>query len=143
LNLDIGREYVTMLEDGVLSASYPSEWSEPEEEAVLLAPAYTFLMMNRPVSVQVLLDIGSSGWYERLAQPLTHPYVLSRHWESGRQWQDADEASANEESLRRLASGLLHRCRERVIIGIAEYGESGLEQRGGMLSAFQEVLAGS
>ena len=44
-------------------------------------------MMNRPVTVQFWLDVGSSGWYERLDQPLTHPQVLSREMA---RWQTMD-----------------------------------------------------
>ena len=136
----LGKEYIQMLQDGVIAASYLEGWQSDEKEAVLVAPAHTFLMMNRPVTVQFWLDIGSSGWYERLSQPLTHPYVLSRGWESGRMWSDADEVQASKESLARLISGLLHRCRERVDICLSELGESGFEQRGELLRAFQKVL---
>jgi len=137
---DIGREYIAMLNDGVIAAQYLESWQTEDEDAVLVAPAYTFLMMNRPVTVQFWLDAGSSGWYERLAQPITHPYVLARGWEPGRMWTDADEVEQSKESLARLTSGLLHRCRERVYLGMSELGESGFEQRGDLLKAFQKVL---
>jgi len=136
----LGKEYIAMLQDGVIAASYVEAWKQQNEEAVLVAPAHTFLMMNRPVSVQFWLDPGSSGWYERLAQPLTHPYVLSRGWPSGQVWSDADEVRASQEAMSRLIGGLLRRCRERVHLGLAELGESGFEQRGDLLRAFQKVL---
>ncbi|MGB7873123.1 MAG: hypothetical protein WBL25_01980 [Anaerolineales bacterium] len=139
----LGKEYLAMLQDGVIAAQYLESWRTEEEEAVLVAPAYTFLMMNRPVSVQFWLDAGSSGWYERLAQPITHPYVLARGWEPGRLWTDADEVERSKESLARLTSGLLRRCRERVYLGMSELGESGFEQRGDLLKAFQKVLQSS
>jgi len=137
---NLGKEYISMLQDGVIAASYLEGWQSEDKDAVLVAPAHTFLMMNRPVSIQLWLDIGSGGWYERLSQPLTHPYVLSRGWEPGRLWSDADEVQASKESLARLVSGLLHRCRERVYICFSELGESGFEQRGELLRAFQKVL---
>lgn len=136
----LGKEYIAMLGDGVIAAQYLESWRTEDEEAVLVAPAYTFLMMNRPVTVQFWLDAGSSGWYERLAQPLTHPYVLARGWEPGRTWTDADEVEQSREALGRLVSGLLRRCRERVYLGMSELGESGFEQRGDLLKAFQKVL---
>jgi hypothetical protein len=139
-DFDFGREYVAMLNEGVIAASYIESWRSQEKEAVLVAPAHSFLMMNRPVDVQFWLDIGSSGWHERLAQPLTHPYVLARAWEAGRLWSDADEVAAGRESLRRLVSGLLHRCRERLYLGLSELSESGFEQRGMLLRAFQKIL---
>jgi hypothetical protein len=137
---NLGREYISMLQDGVIAASYLEGWQSEDKDAVLVAPAHTFLMMNRPVTVQFWLDIGSGGWYERLSQPLTHPYVLSRGWEPGRMWSDADEVQVSKESLARLVSGLLHRCREHVYICLSELGESGFEQRGDLLRAFQKIL---
>jgi hypothetical protein len=136
----LGKEYIAMLEDGVIAAQYLESWRSENNETVLVAPAHTFLMMNRPVAVQFWLDPGSSGWAQRLSQPLTHPYVLSRHWEAGRVWTDSDEVNAETESLARLAGGLLSRCREKVILALADLGETGYEQRGSLLRAFQKVL---
>jgi hypothetical protein len=129
-----------MLQDGVIAASYVESWKTEDKDAVLVAPAHTFLMMNKPVAIQFWLDPGSSGWYERLSQPLTHPHVLSRSWEAGRMWSDADDVQYSKEAMARLISGLLRRCRERVYLGIAELGESGFEGRGELLRAFQKVL---
>jgi hypothetical protein len=137
---DLGKEYIAMLQDGVIAASYVESWKTEDKDAVLVAPAHTFLMMNKPVTVQFWLDPGSNGWYERLSQPLTHPFVLSRSWEAGRMWSDADDVQYSKEALARLMSGLLRRCRERIYLGIAELGESGFEQRGELLRAFQKVL---
>jgi hypothetical protein len=138
--LGLGKEYIQMLQDGVIAASYLEGWQTENKDAVLVAPAHTFLMMNRPVTVQFWLDAGSSGWYERLSQPLTHPHVLARGWEPGRQWSDADDVQYSKEALARLVSGLLHRCRERIYLCLSELGESGFEQRGELLRAFQKVL---
>jgi hypothetical protein len=138
--LELGQEYISLLNDGVIAAQYLESWKVESKSAVLVAPAYTFLMMNRPATVQFWLDAGSSGWYERLSQPLTHPYVLSRAWDTGRIWSDADEVKASQEAMARLVTGLLRRCRERVVLGLAELGEGGFEQRGDLLKAFQKVL---
>ncbi len=137
---DVGREYIAMLEDGVLAAQYLESWRTENADAILVAPAHTFLMMNHPVSVQFWLDPGSSGWVQRLSQPLTHPYVLSRHWQAGKIWTDADEVTAETESLARLTSGLLSRCREKIFLALADLGEAGFEQRGTLLKAFQKVI---
>jgi superfamily I DNA/RNA helicase len=139
-SFDLGREYLAMLADGVIAASYLEAWQSEDKDALLVAPAHTFLMMNRPVTYQFWIDPGSNGWVQRLSQPLTQPYVLSRHWEQGRLWMDADEAQAETESLARLAGGLLARCREKVYLGLAYLGETGFEQRGTLLRAFQKVL---
>lgn len=136
----LGEEYLTLLREGLIAAQYLEGWQTQQKQAVLVAPAYTFLMMNRPVTVQFWLDAGSSGWHERLAQPLTHPYVLSREWEAGRTWSDADEVQQGQETLARLVSGLLRRCKGRIYLGLSELSESGFEQRGNLLRAFQKVL---
>ncbi len=136
----LGREYIQMLQDGVIAASYVEGWRTQNKDAVLVAPAHTFLMMNRPVTAQFWLDVGSSGWHQRLAQPLTHPHVLTREWEPGRVWTDADEVETSRAAMARVVSGLLHRCRERVYLCMAELGESGFEQRGDLLRAFQRVM---
>ena len=142
-SFDLGREYISMLDEGVIAASYFEAWRSENKDAVLVSPAHTFLMMNRPVTYQFWLDPGSSGWYERLVQPLTHPYVLRRGWEPGRMWSDADEVQASTEAMARLVSGLLLRCRKRIYVGISELGESGFEQRGELLRAFQKVMTSS
>lgn len=139
-SFDLGREYFAMLEDGVIAAQYLESWRNEDKNAVLIAPAYSFLMMNRPASIQFWLEPGSSGWSQRLSQPLTHPYVLSRQWMAGKQWMDSDEVEAEIQNLARLAGGLLSRCREKVYIAISDVGESGNEQRGSLLRAFQKVL---
>jgi hypothetical protein len=139
-NAALGLEYVQMVEQGVIAATYVTSWHAEPKGAVLIAPAYTFLMVNRPVDVQFWLDVGSRGWWERLHQPLTHPYVLSRAWPEGEQWGDDHEFAARQMALGRLILGLLRRCRQRVYLGIADLGAQGYEQRGPLLQAVQRVL---
>lgn len=136
----LGQEYLRMVQDGVIAAQYLAAWELEERPAVLIAPAYTFLMSNRPARIQFWLDIGSSAWAERLYQPLTHPYVLGRDWPAGQQWTDQDEVLRSQDTLFRLAVGLLRRCGERVYLGTSELGEQGFEQRGEFLRAFQRAL---
>jgi hypothetical protein len=138
-NLELGREYITMLQDGVISSQYIEAWKTDQSEAVLLAPAHTFLMMNRPATIQFWLDAGSGGWWERLFQPLTQPFVLSRSWPRDRSWTDADDFDANQQTLARLVTGLLQRCRSRIFLGLSELGESGFEQRGPLLKAIWKM----
>jgi hypothetical protein len=136
----LGQEYLNMVRDGVIAAQYIRSWQTQRQEAVLLAPAYTFLMSNRPVEVQFWLDVGSRGWFERLYQPLTHPYVLSPDWPRDRLWGDVDEVRSSRRALYRLSIGLLRRCRQTIYLGLSELGEQGYEQRGPLLKAFQRLL---
>ncbi|HEX8990180.1 MAG TPA: hypothetical protein VF784_00750, partial [Anaerolineales bacterium] len=139
-NFDFGREYLATLLEGTLPALYLEAWRAAREEAVLVAPAYSFLVMNRPASVQVWLDAGSAAWYEGLVQPLAQPYVLSREWPVGRPWTFADAEQMDSELMGQLVSGLLHRCRRKVVLAISNWSESGFEQRGPMLQLFQRLL---
>jgi hypothetical protein len=139
-DFDLGREYFQVLEDGILAAQYLESWRGGEPDAILVAPAYSYLMMNHPATIQFWLDPGSSGWFQRLDQPLTHTRVLSRGWPADRQWMYGDEEQANLESMRRLVLGLVRRCRQKIYLCMSTLGESGFEQRGRLLIALQAVL---
>ncbi|MGC9398870.1 MAG: UvrD-helicase domain-containing protein [Anaerolineae bacterium] len=136
----MGQEYVEMVDAGVVAAQYVRNWEVEVEDAVLLAPAYTFLMGNRPVDYQFWLNVGGRGWWERLYQPLTQPYVLSRRWDRTAQWTDADEVATRRETLDRLTQGLIRRCRKGIFLSFSELSEGGFEQRGPLLQAIQRVL---
>jgi hypothetical protein len=136
----LGKEYINMVNEGVIAAQYIPSWLPQEEDSVFIAPAYTFLISNYPVEVQFWLDIGSRSWSERIYQPLTHPYVLSRNWPVGQTWTDLQEVETGEQVLVALVSGLLSRCRSKVYLGLSEYNEQGYEQRGPLLQAFHRIL---
>ena len=138
--LDLDREYVDMIEGGVVAAQYLTGWQVRPQEAVLLLPAYTFLMMNQPVTVQFWLDAGSRAWFERIYQPLTQPYVLRRDWDQDRLWTDEDEVRVRQEALDRLILGLTRRCRRRVYLAFSELSERGYEQQGPLRQAVQRLL---
>ncbi len=137
---DLAVEYVDLVEQGVVAAQYISSWQVRPENAVLLVPAYTFLMMNRPVTIQFWLDAGSNSWSERIYQPLTHPYVLRRDWDQDSIWTDQHEVQAREAALGRLILGLARRCRRRIYLTSSELSEQGYEQQGPLLLAVQRVL---
>ena len=80
-----------------------------------------------------------AAWFERLYQPLTHPYVLSRAWPAGRLWTSVDEFEANRDTLYRLALGLLRRCRGRVHLAFSQLSEGGYEQKGMLLRCIYQA----
>lgn len=139
-SLSPGGEYIRMVQDGLVASQYIRSWDLVRKDSVLLTPAYTFLMANRSVGFQFWLDVGGGGWWERLYQPLTHPYVLSRHWPAGMVWTDSDEFKTRQEALHALTQGLIRRCRRGIFLGLSELGEGGYEQRGPLLRAIQQVL---
>ena len=138
--IQTGREYISMVESGIMAAQYLGEWQDESTDAVLLAPAYTFLMTNRPVQIQFWLEIGSLGWWERLYQPLTHPFVLSRQWDGQSAWTDAEERQNNRTSLARLVNGLIRRCRGSIYLYTTGMDDQGREQRGELLRAVQILM---
>jgi hypothetical protein len=138
--LSLGKEYVQMVNDGVIAAQYVRDWKQEPSDSVFLAPAYTFLIRNQPVDVQFWLDIGSPAWYQRLDQPLTQPYVLSRNWREGDVWDAEDELAASQDTLLRLSAGLLNRCRQSIYLGMSEMDIRGYENRGLLLRILQQAL---
>lgn len=138
--IDLGRDYVKLVDRGVLANLYLRDWIADAEEGVLIAPAYTFLLNNRPVDYQFWLNIGSEGWSRRLYQPLTHPYVLSRGWTPGALWTEDDEQRLSRETLGRLLLALTRRCRKAIYLGHSELSDSGYEQRGLLLETIQRLL---
>jgi hypothetical protein len=137
---ELAVEYIDLVERGVVAAQYISSWQVRPENAVLLVPAYTFLMMNQPVTIQFWLDAGSRSWFERIYQPLTHPYVLRRDWPRDDTWTDENEVEARERALGRLILGLTRRCRRRIYLTASELSEQGYEQQGPLLQAVQRIL---
>lgn len=138
--LRLTKEFIEMIESGTLAAAYLDKQQLELSEAVYLAPAHTFLMQNRPVQYQFWLDIGSQGWWQRLMQPLTQPYVLSNNWNPDMKWTDTHEYQYNQLNLSRLVTGLLRRCGKQVFMYTAGYNERGDEERGHLLQAVQRLL---
>jgi len=140
---DIGPVYIEMVQSGVIAAQQYERREvrgQRPASAVLLAPAYTFLLHNQPVDIQFWINAASPGWWERLYQPLTHPYVLTRHWQVGRPWTDDDEQILRQLTLSRLTQGLLRRCRKKIYLAFSTLNEQGFEERGPLLMRVQQIL---
>lgn len=136
----VWQDYRELVSEGLLAAFHPQSWQKEASEAVFIAPAYTYLMRNRPARFQFWLDIGSQAWGERLEQPLTNPYVVRREYPTGEIWTDDHETNSNYDALRRLVLGLIRRCSDQIYLGVADLGEQGFEQRGPLLHLFQQIL---
>lgn len=139
---DLALRYIDLLAQGIMAAqAFDSthETDSPDDRRVLLAPVYAYLTSNFTSRVQIWLDVQSLGWYERIYQPLTHPYVLSRRWQRGQAWTEVDEHRERREMLRRVIGGLVNRCREQVIFASSRIGISGQEDDGPLLRALARV----
>ncbi len=138
---ELNSDYIHLVESGILSAQYIGDWSARSRQgSVLISPAFSFLMSNRPMRYQFWLDIGSQGWWTRLDQPLTQPYVLNRNWFPQAVWTDAHETNASQQALLRITSGLIRRCREHVFMCTLGVNEQGSEERGALMIAVQSIL---
>lgn len=138
----LGPEYVTLVEGGMVAGQYLASWGPGAQPGVLFASPFTFLLMNRPVRVQLWLDVGSRAWLARdhIYEPLSQPYVLSRGWPVGRVWTDQDEVRVRLEGLAQLVTGLVFRCRERIYLGYSELSEQGYEQHSPLLQAIVTLM---
>jgi len=137
---ELGKRFLRMVNSGVLAAQYLPEPQLPMVEAVFVGPAYSFLTSNHVVDYQFWLNVNSPSWGRRLYQPLTHPFVLTRHWPQDRQWTEEDEFLAGQEMLWRVLNGLLRRCRIKVYVVMSELNARGSEERGPLLSWVQGLL---
>jgi hypothetical protein len=136
---EVGKVYARLVETGILSSLNP-EREHQTQNSILISPAHSFLMRNKAVKYQFWLDIGSTGWWARLDQPLTQPYVLSRNWEEGLRWTDENEYATNQRNLARLVEGMLNRCTEKVILIPVATDQQGNEERGPLMMAVQTLL---
>ncbi|MCL5997511.1 MAG: hypothetical protein M1546_15855 [Chloroflexi bacterium] len=139
---DIGLEYINTLGEDIIAAQYAPE-REPDiadDDAVLVTPAYTYLINNFRSRYQFWLDINSLGWYERVYQPLTHPYVLSRRWARGRVWTEEDEHRSRQLMLNKVIGGLTYRCAGKLYLVSSQLSISGQEEAGPLARAIQKVL---
>ncbi len=137
-DITAGLEYIRSVEKGLLPSAIINN-KEKTENTVLIAPAHTFLMENRRVNYQFWLDIGSLGWWERLNQPLTNPYLLNRNRDQSQLWTEAHEFDANQTGMLRIIEGLINRCGKTVYVNTVRTNENGSEQRGPLLQAFHTL----
>ena len=137
-DISAGLEYVRSVENGLLPSAIIN-FEEKAVDAVLIAPAHTFLMENTRAEFQFWLDIGSLGWWERLNQPLTNPYLLNRNRDQSLLWTEAHEFEANQAGMEKIVNGLINRCGKMIFVSTVRTNENGSEQRGPLLQAFQTL----
>jgi hypothetical protein len=135
---DMNLLYVKMVQEGMLPARYDEE--PADGDGVLLATVQAVLTSDERCRVQFWLDLQTSGWHDRIFQPLTHPYVLAHHWPKDARWDDDDE---HRESVMRLAdvvAGLAFRCSERIYLATSQLTISGQEGEGWLVRPLQRML---
>jgi hypothetical protein len=137
---EVGKRYLRLVNSGVLAAQYLSRPTASDREAVFVGPAYSFLTANQVVGFQFWLNANSPSWGRRLYQPLTHPFVLTRHWPKDRVWTEDNEYLVGQEMLSRVLTGLLRRCRVKVYMVMSELNARGREERGPLLRWVQGLL---
>ncbi len=135
---DLGKIYIEQIQAGMLPVAFSTK--KEKEEGIIISPAHTFLMQNQNVSYQFWLDIGSLGWWERLYQPLTNPYVYQQKWKFEEGWNEQQEYQTNQEMMAKLINGLLLRCRKGVFPSIVQTNEYGAQNAGPLLRSIQKMI---
>lgn len=139
---ELARAYTELVLGGIASAEYLLDWpDEPPDDAIVLATAYAYVTRDLRSDVQLWLELGAEGWWNRPNQPLTHPYVLSNNWAPGQPWREIEEDVARRETLGKLVYGLAARCDTSILLGSSELGVDGVEQRGPLQRAALRALA--
>ncbi|MCS7060818.1 MAG: hypothetical protein RMN25_06585 [Anaerolineae bacterium] len=146
--VDAGLEYIVIVSQGLFGAQHPDEHVQEQESQpdtsspneIVLAPVYAYLTNDFRSRYQFWLEINSLGWWQRIYQPLTHPYVLSRRWQTGTRWTDADEQRAGLDMLSRIIGGLVYRCAGHVFLTSSRLGIDGQEESGPLERAAQRVI---
>ena len=139
----MGATYAGMVREGTVAAQYPARrrLTDEEEDAVTLAPVYTYLLTGRPVRYQFWLDLGAPGWWRSLEQALTNPVVLSHRWPEGEKWTEPRDFATRTDLLRRIVLGLTRRCTGTLTLCTSDRRTSGEAQDSPLLRAAQAALA--
>lgn len=136
-----GEAFLDLLQRGGLAAQRADRGAPT---GVLVAPIYAYLTHDHRSRFQFWLDLGSAGWFERIYQPLTHPYVLSRQWGPDRgDWTIEHEHAARTDMLQRVLLGLAYRCSDGVCVASSQLSITGQEEHGPLARAVQRVLSRS
>ena len=138
--LSNGKDFIEMLRNGIIAAAYDEPMETSAEKGVTIMPVIAYLLSGESSKIQFWMDAGSTGWFERIDQPLTHPYVLSRNWPVGTKWTDAEEYNANMNTMHNLLQGLLKLSNDKVYVCTSQYNETGYEQKGPLVQAAQRLL---
>jgi hypothetical protein len=138
---DVGEGHLEMLLNDIATAIYSVDIPEHAEDAVVVAPVYTYLTRDIRSRYQFWVDLGSDAWVTRPMQPLAHPYVLSREWPVGQPWQDVEETRAKRRNLARLVQGLAARCSGGIYLAHSRLSVGGEEQRGRLQRAAVQALS--
>ncbi len=138
----INAAWLEMLEMQLMPRQFAAERSPlqaRDPNSVLLGTAYAWATSDLRARVQIWLDVQSNGWHQRIHQPLTHPFVLSRQWNGNQAWSDADELVTSRDMLARLCGSLAFRCQERILLASSQLTLKGADEAGMLAKALQRM----
>ncbi|MSP12205.1 MAG: hypothetical protein EXR62_04515 [Chloroflexi bacterium] len=137
---DVGRRYLEMIYQGTVAAQYLLDELPLADSVLLVTPVYTYLVGGYTSGYQFWLDVGSTGWWEPPAQPLTHPQVMSRSWPAGQPWTETDANNSRITTLTRLVTGLTQRCRKQIIVCTSQVEIGNESQDGPLWRTLQGIM---
>ena len=133
-------DFIHLVQQGLVSVRAPDS-NDDDRDAVLLAPAQTYLVEDHRHAVQLWLDAASPDWWTPPYQPLTNAWVLSPRWPVGQVWTRAIDREQRDLVLARLVAGLARRA-DRGVWVFASSSESGDLPLEGPLWRMMRDLAG-
>ena len=136
----LGRDYVHMIEEGIVAGSYVERAPAKEETVLLVTPVYAYLLENRISDYQFWVDVGSREWWRPPKQPLTHPIVLSRRWQTDAVWDEAKDEYLRNWLLSRMVEGLTARCRKGIFLCGSDVDSIGNSQDGPLFPAVLRAM---
>ena len=138
---DLGRDYLAMIEEGIVAGSYVERAPADDDSVLLVTPVYAYLLENRESDYQFWVDVGSREWWRPPRQPLTHPIVLSRYWQADAVWNETKDEYLRNWLLSRMVEGLTARCRKGIFLCGSDVDSVGNAQDGPLFPALIRAMA--
>ncbi len=136
---DVGRAFIDGINQGLVTANPPDLGEPPDEDGVVLATVYGYLLSGLHSRVQVWLECGIMGWWQTPYQPLSNAFLLVASREEAT-WDAQDDIAVRNELLGSVIQGLASRCHDGVLLTLSDLDRRGQRQNGPLWRALQGVL---
>lgn len=139
-NEDIGRAFITGINQGLVSANPPDLGDPPDPDGILISTIYGYLLAGQPVRLQVWLETAATGWWEIPRQPLSNAFILAQSYDPQIPWTMSEDFAVRNLLLSRIIRGLTSRCRDGIFLANSDLDRRGVRQNGPLWRALQPVI---
>ena len=136
----VGKALITGINQGLVTANPPDLGDPPDPDGIMISTAYGFLLAERPVHVQVWLEVAATGWWDIPRQPLNNVFVQAASWPSQRLWTAEEEVRVRNQLLSQVIRGLTMRCTGGIVLANSDLDRRGQQQDGPLWRALQAML---